>query len=393
MNKAGVSNKSLKQYAQNILLALYAIYILMFFLVSNSVLMLTSYSQLVPFIRICVMVYALFYSVVFIKFTLKEYIFFVILAIILMVNYLLSGRTDLILLALLLISFKEIDMNRIVKLMFIMTVAAFLGVISLYLIGVIENRIYTYNDGTIRYTYGFLTPNTMGIIALTISSEIIYLSRKNTTLKVMISFFILYLVFKISGSRTPIVSFFVFIILYLIVNYFIKNIKGKYAFLSVFSLLLPIVVMVSYFCSKYYSYTNSVLFLLNKLFTGRIELGQIGIKNYGVSFLGQRVEFFSNSMQDISKIYSQSYFVIDNSYLVLLINFGILSTIIIIFLYVRAYCNSLRHGNLILSMLMILTIIIGMSEQTFLLLPSNFTLLMMTSCFYTTNENSKDRLI
>ncbi|MGV3050167.1 hypothetical protein [Streptococcus hyovaginalis] len=132
--------------------------------------------------------------------------------------------------------------------------------------------------------------------------------------------------------KTGVDSAFYFTLLILVISYIFKVSKIEYQkdlkLLTVLEkTLIPFELAIVYFLSKNFSYANSKLVALDSFLSNRIRLGNDALNLYGISTFGNEVTW---NTQDVFGRYYGKYLFVDSSFLNILITYGIVFTLILI---------------------------------------------------------------
>lgn len=113
-----------------------------------------------------------------------------------------------------------------------------------------------------------------------------------------------------------------------------KGIWGKIALIS-----MPALTMLMYYWSASYKIGNEFLEMIDETITGRLGLGNLGIKEYGITLFGQDIPMIG--MGGSTEV-QEDYFFIDSSYLFILLRYGIIFLFIVFIVY---GCICYKHRN------------------------------------------------
>lgn len=190
--------------------------------------------------------------------------------------------------------------------------------------GILENdtvkyAIYGYSGIQIREYLGFDSPNTSGLIFWSIRSSFYYLNYYRIKFYHFVVFGILVIILYLQTySRTTLYIFIFEVLLFYILKY-------KYRILKKIIIIVPTINMVFFFLLSIYSYET----VLNKILSNRLKYSYEFIKSINLqSFLLGIKESF--------------YLPLDNSWIGLLHDYGILVSIIMLILMTVGLKNMLK---------------------------------------------------
>jgi len=225
---------------------------------------------------------------------------------------------------------KDEDDEWLSKTLFWLFLSTFILILGLTYFDVIESIIRYRPDGFPRISLGFQHPNRTGAMVLTIFITYLLKRKENPSLIILASFVPIFMILNTwIDSRTGlliIMAMFVFIILAKIVEKKCSefNFLSKYKKLYIW-FLPSFFLIASYLLSLIYTHENSVLNLLNRLFSGRLVLGRTFVEDYPVTLFGVDVYMNARNPQSVAL---NGFRFLDNGFLVSLLTLGLILTIL-----------------------------------------------------------------
>lgn len=258
--------------------------------------------------------------------------------------YLKSGSRDVILIALFIFASYGVDFRAIVKCALLIKVAFLFACTLGSLVHVIPNYIFPEPRGN-RQSLGYVTYNYAPREWFYVVIYYLYLKKGNfKTLEIIIIELISLFYAKTTLSRAT---------FYLVTLMMIVVILNKVTFNKLFKFKVINIVTFSYVISALLTTITLRLYfdnptrykLLNVFTTGRLEYSISAILKYGITWFGQKIEWIGLSYYQFT---GSSYNYVDNSYLQMLINYGIVYTIIVILVltWISWYSLKSKHYNL-----------------------------------------------
>ena len=242
------------------------------------------------------------------------YIFMILLGI---VSCIITNDYFLLSLVLALVCSINIEFSKIIKYDFIIKIIIFLSLVILSYVGLTNERVF-YRDMTIRYTFGFVHPNTFALYVMVIYFEYFYLylekNNKNPVIKRLIIGLILILfIDRFVDSRSAEICIIIFNVTLLFTKYFYRIfdslfIKNMYYVLLIISLLSTFLFINN----------NEFVNNLNSVLSNRILFQSIYYKEYGLTLFGT---------------ITQLSYALDNVYMKLIIKYGIICSFVIGYIY------------------------------------------------------------
>lgn len=275
----------------------------------------------------------------------KKMFFYIISLIVGVASYTITKNSIFIMALLFIYCSNTIDFDDFIK--FDMKFKIFMLILMIFFlqIGILDNLQIIRENGVIRNTMGFYSPNTLGIYLLNICCDYIYIHKDNISLKNYIFIAICIIInYIITNSRTSSICL-VLLMLYLIMR---KHLKLKKLYLVPY-----IFTAISFLCIYLYSLKIPFLIQLNEILSNRLLCGMKFFEEYGITFLG-------NQFRTIDHWIGYVY-VIDNTYLNIFINHGLLLTISA-YIFIHLFNKKIVNSNVCLKIIVLIYFISGLLE-------------------------------
>lgn len=259
-----------------------------------------------------------------IKYPKKSMLLIIILTIPVLISSLICNERVILKLILLIISSKQLDFNRFIKYDLIIRIIFLFLVLFLYKINLTTIIEIYRSDGTFRNSMGFIHPNTFGTIVFVICCEVTYLCKNRKNIIYYATMLLLSIMIeKVADSRTSQIGIILLMIFNFIDDFMPTNLKFKmYKIIKYVPLIL---ITLSFIISFAYANGNKLAIELDKLLSKRIYYSYAFIEEYGLKPFGTTVEFIYNNFDQ-----SKELWVLDNAYLLLMIRYGIIVSIMFI---------------------------------------------------------------
>lgn len=310
------------------------------------------------------------------KFSQKEFISIALLVGIGVLDFLIGNATTVLFTAISIACIKNIDKEKIFKIMFWTRLVALCLMILLSTLGIIENNImlhYRANEGFVeRYCFGYAHPNfvhsSFSIIVFLFGY--IYYSKINifTISAIEILNLILY---TFTLSRTG----FIVLTLYLLIIYLIKNIKQIRRLVPKFLKVSIFVFLIMAFLLAYMYTNNEFIKKLDVLLTGRLNYMNILLRNYNIPIIGS--DYYNNIVM------------FDNGYFSMLYEGGLLATIWFVYFYYKTNKYLVNHNMEKEMIVTIFFLFYSMFESYLISILMNPTLIFVAQ--YIFDEKNKNR--
>lgn len=325
----------------------------------------------------------------FISYKVKHFFLFIFIGSLLAVSYIKSGSTTLLISYILIISAKDIDFTKLLKVFISVLSVSSIFIILLSQANIIENlQIIRQDTGDLRYALGFGHPNTLGLVVLLVCMSWMYIRFDNLNFIDYISWALLALLIdQVVDSRTSLYMILLLLFLTIIFKMF-GNVIMKFNISKLLLILMfPLFSLLSIWFTVQYDRTNPLFVLINQLVSGRIRLANYFYNEYGFSLFGQKITLIGT----IESLYipGASPQLLDNVYLQLIIRFGFISLLIFCGCYIFLINKCIKEKNIALIICIILMAIYGLTEVYPINVIYNFTLIAILS---TTNLKQKFKL-
>lgn len=291
-----------------------------------------------------------------------------LIGILFLIIYHFSGKKNLLIMFIALLSLKNTDKNKIIKTALITYIITYSLVILCSLIGLIPDWTYTRGE-TIRHSLGFSYPTITMVYYLMIILMYIYTRKSKITIyEIIIMEIINVLLYNSTAGRTTYIL--VTIVLILLVlkkakfldfllkkDVFQKMLKGCCYIIP--TLAITFILAMSYL----YNINDSFAISMNKMLSNRLQLTCTAFQDYDVTLFGQDTQWngwggFGYSENIDTQNYVYNY--LDNSYARLILDYGVIFTILVIMGYTIILIQNYKKKDY--WMIFIIFIILVLSE-------------------------------
>ncbi len=325
------------------------------------------------------------------KFELSWFVFGLSILVISFLVYRSSSDFNIVFFAVLLVMARNLQINDILEFEWKCLTFMLLIFLLLSFVGISPDYAYYRGVGRIAHTFGFTYYSYMPMYLLYICIMWLYTHKSN---KKSTLIWLCLLVSAYIATTKFLTLFFgiAFVLFYFLVDVlkvdFGKSLK-KFRLRKFFTYALFPAMIISFVVIAR-NYNNWNLTTLNELSHNRIYYSFMGLKNYGISFLGNSIEMYGGTSQRyVSGNYENFY--LDSGLLVLLLKYGLLIAVLVYFAYFQvvryAICD--RNQRMLFWCLMILLYNIG--SNNIIEVWFNPILLFMYDAHYKTKINLRIR--
>ena len=282
------------------------------------------------------------------KINIKIGTFFLVIACI----FCLSMRTgssfsqrSLIAMFILIYSAHDIDFDKIAIFSVKIDTVLLLAIIISSQLGFIENYIFISELGRIREYLGFRYALYPSSILLNITFLILYLTREKKQWKIWLSLFVINTICytKTDGRIVYMIS--ILAILSFMLIAFHKDIFNLKIFQILAILFWPAMLFFSIYFVGAYNAKDNWMRVLNYNLGGRISYARIALVKYGVAILPRNIQFIGAGLDGHGRQAVGTYSYVDNLYMLFLIRYGIIFTILFIGMICFFISQCLKNGR------------------------------------------------
>lgn len=270
-------------------------------------------------------------------------------------------------LMLFIVSFKDMNFEKVIKVDLYYRGFLIALVFILFFVGIAPDKIFAFGD-TIRHSFGFTNPNTLGMYFLIICFDLLYLNKdKNSLKKTMLISGIIILVNYLSGSRTVTLILLILIIFIWIIRK--KEQVFEIHFLKAFITNSALIFAILTFIFSYlYKYENDMAINLNNLLSNRLENILYCSANIVPSLFGSNISILERTL--------------DSSYAYSLYGYGIILSIVLILMFRKLFKVLYKEKDYLLITIMFLFLVYGLSERLWLCIDYNIFMLVFYKVLY-----------
>ena len=300
-----------------------------------------------------------------------------------------AKNTMYLLTFLMVVAAKRVNIRKLIETDLKIRIPMTLGIMLLSLLGAITDRVEQRTGGMLRHSLGFSHSNNLGAMLFIIALYWFFLKHKHFKLKDYAGIAALGVFCQVvTDSRTStlmIALVFLVELLDTLIRLFNKSDRLRDVLLRIGALLFIFVPGLSVYFGYNYSVTNLVHLTLNQLLNSRLYLAYVALKNNGLTLLGQYIEVIPWNVATVAETTNA----IDNAYMYTLINFGIVTFIIVLWAIWRIYRYSLNIKDRTISLCLLLLIVEGFVEAKVFHVGENIFLLYFASTLFSGNAEGR----
>ena len=349
-----------------------AYFLLLFSYMFECVYLFDNYIKIIKFISILFILFSIFLSLKKRK-RKNELLFIIIMLLINLIVLYISKEEKILILSLFVIACKKINIEKLIKFDATIKISFLIIVSLLYKLGLTEIYDMVRENGQIRYSMGFSHPNVFAAYLFSATLSLFFvLFNKNYKKSKLIFLLIASIIlgYNITSSRTLVISIIVLIVFLCFSKKNLKILKiAKY---------LPITIAaISLILGYAYNSNNQILNNLNTLSSQRVYFMNKFLNEYNVTLFGNKIEYISSIYGKENGIEAM---VLDNAYLLFILKYGIIMTIIFGYMLIKTLKKFEHDRKVIIPLISFM--IYGFFESGFIYLNINIFLLYLSSILY-----------
>ena len=306
------------------------------------------------------------------KYDMKTIIIISFLLIITLCSYRITKNSNIFILILFIVASKNIDIKKFIcydikiKIIFLLMNAFFIYV------GIMKNTIFYRDEGIARYSLGLSSPNTLGAMILSICLELTYINNNIKKIYIFLIVALLIIMFT-CDSRSAEIGI---ILLMILLPIYKRKIRLK----KIIPYTVIFFTMLSFFLVYLYGIGEKNALVLDELLSTRLKCSYNFLNVYDIKLLGNYFEEV-----DVWLGYVNS---LDNGYIYLMLNQGIIIYVIITILNIKLMKNTIKKEDNILVAILLVLYTYGLMERGVFFIVYNIFLLYIKDIIFK-YENSK----
>lgn len=325
------------------------------------------------------------------KYSFSEYFLILILLLLATAPFVINRDIYLLVLVVLSLAFTQIASLLVVKKIFFLSLTSSIFVLFSFKLGFISQYIM-YREGIPRYSLGFYHPNTLGVVFFILLAEYFFL--KNGKLKIynfLLSLGISFYIYYLTNSRTTL-AITVFLILGICCVRYINKEKLK-RFFSIFRFFPLIYLAATIWAVNNYP-TNNLVYQVDKILSGRIYYGRLFLNIYDINSFGNPDLEIIGTKQVSESYGALKGMILDNSFLLVLVRYGIIPLLLLIALYTILIVFIHKQEKYYFLIILVAFLTLGISESlTFNYQYNVFLLFMFTPFFYNKDKIDTEKIL
>ena len=281
--------------------------------------------------------------------------------------------SSIILLVAFVISGSMIKSDAIFKYYIYFAMASLLIIIALYAGGFYPYKYIDY-DGRFRLYLGFNYPTFLPKYFLGITMT--YLVVKKNRISIVETIVIASCNFILKQLTDTRIVFYV-VILLLVLCWMLRIVPWLFKttfFKACVTVCMPLLAVSSLGLSVFYRSSNDIMFMLNKLLSGRLSLGHDAIDKFGFTLFGQKIKWATGEY-GIDRF--EDYFYVDSFYIKISLAFGIVVMAFLVCGFTMLARRAFKDENFMVCIVILIIAIFCLTDPEFFELKYNPFLILI----------------
>lgn len=313
----------------------------------------------------------------------KQWILTIIIGGLLLIDSLPTGNHELLYLFFIIWSCRNVEKDRMIR--FIFTIALFMTIIVAIscCAGIINNELFIVEETRERYSLGYSVWSILPFQYLGLCLIYLYNKQKRIRLCEVLFLNVIAIIIGILTDTKSSFSFTIIGTLTLYLSCFIKIKKWKNLRWAIY--LPEAVASVSLLAVYFYAKGNNFFVKLNDTLNNRLIYPAIGLEQYGINiWANPDFEMIANA---------DEYFGIDNNYMNLLIAWGIVGLVVVLFMYSYLIRYCIENENLKLLIIVTYMSVIALMWSRLLVLIEAEYIVCFSNVFSTDRQKKQKKQI
>lgn len=250
-----------------------------------------------------------------------------------------------------------------------------------------DQTIYRPESGITAHSFGFSYYSRFAYPVMCAILCQCYIWRRRLLLyRVIVLFLLSYLLYMVSGTLLQVLTCLFLIAVAYITKRVHWDLRKKWIVLTT-SLIYPLICIFTYLTSKVYLLSDVLTDFsdLNAFSKGRASLNETAFQKYDVTLFGQMIEMDAG-------YYARNYFYIDSGYVLILLEQGLLYTVIVMIFYMILVSKVCKAQNLYLLMYLMFFSIVN-TFNSFLVESLYNPIILATFAYIIQNEGFNKALV
>lgn len=323
-------------------------------------------------------------------YTKSNYIKIIILFAIFVTSSIFSGNRAIIQYFVIILGSYNLDFNIIAKQVLIWECICVGIIVVLAILKIIPNRIFDRSNSDVkRYSIGFKYATYPALFVWYLTMLYLYVKTNKIKLfEYILLITINIIMYIVTNSRNELIFSFLIIFISIVYNKFKMNKTKKIvSYFAKYSII--IFTVISILCMVLYNPKNNIWKKMNTLASGRLRLSNECMKEYDIKLFGNKMEWIG-----LSEIYEgeneeSDFFYVDNSYINILYNYGVIFLILVMYSYYYIITKEIEKENYFLISILLVIIMHSFIDPQLVKIAYNIFILLFVQIIFDKKQLKK----
>lgn len=307
------------------------------------------------------------------KYKIRDLVLIFGVGCIFLLGYASTGYAELLKAMMIIVVLKDVDYRELFDVMYRILVFSIALTVMLYLLGLSDAGVQRRDANAL----GYAQANSVGYVLMVLTLLTIVkkdeVSSWNKILLVLLNL----AGFIIADSRT---GFFLTCFALLFANNRIYVIIKRNWLIQTILTILPVILMIATIRTAVLYESNAFVQVLDVLFSARIAMNNYLLTHDGITLLGQPTEYHGYTAEAIYNPVTESwshFMTIDSAYMDLIIEFGLLATVVIGITYFKLMRKLFKYDAVSIAFAMTIISLYGLTESAIISIYVAFPFLLL----------------
>lgn len=304
------------------------------------------------------------------KYKIRDLLLIFCVGCIFLLGFVSTGYAELLKAMMIIIALKNVDYHELFDVMYRILIISIVLTVLLYLLGLSDAGIQRRGANAL----GYAQANSVGYFLLALTLLTIVRKGKVGLWNKVILVLLNLVGFIIADSRT---GFYLACITLLISSNRIYTFIKRHRLIQIILTVLPAILMFATILTAVLYQSNALVQGLDVIFNARISMNSYILTNKGVSLFGQPFEYHGEAIfNSVTQGWSH-YLTIDNTYMSLIIEFGLIVTIVVGIIYFKLMKKLFKYGAINIAFVMTIISLYGLTESSIISVYVAFPFLLL----------------
>lgn len=298
-----------------------------------------------------------------------------------------TGKDQLLLFVLFIVCSSMASWKKILKVSLGTIICSLVCIFNAVNSGVIQDYTYLHHEGVTAHSGGFVYYTTLPYIVMYAILIYLYLrGEKIKWIEVGVIFAISYEMYQYSTTKlTWYLSLGILVLEIILVKFDCIQIDN-FVIRKVGPWLFPVIGLITILCCWFYKASSTFWFGLNVTLGNRLGLAQKAFAEYPITLFGQYIEMYGQADVAFGNVSYTKYFYIDSGYIYAILGYGVLFTLVVIFMYSYLIYYATKRNDKNLFIWLIIVLVFTVVNNTWVSLAVNPVLMCFPIVFRSRNS-------